>query len=401
MNKIVILGAGYAGIRATKILGKKAEEAKDISITLINKNEYHYETTELAQVAAGTLSGDKVIYDLNKLGKKINLIVDEVVSIDTDKKTVMLKNAKPIDYDYLIIALGFVSSDLNVPGVKENTFAIEDLNSSLRISEHIRECLLNYKTSKNEAELNIAVAGAGFTGVEFLGELASELDKLKEEYNVPFIKVSCIQSTDRILPMFDEKLATYAQSFLTKKGIEIILNARVTEVKDGEVIYTPKDQPAKSIKANSIIWTVGVCGSPVITASNLPQKRNRVAVDADLRVPDLKNVFCIGDSSAVKNLETDQFYPATAQISIKQGEHAAKNVIRLIKGESTQKFTFKSLGTVGSLGDSDAIAEMASGKIKIQGRPASILKKMIENRSLLKESDISTMFEKGRFDLYH
>ena len=150
MKEVAILGAGYAGLRALHELQKKA--AGEFRITLVDRNAYHYEATDLHEVAAGTQPKEKITYDIKDVvnPKVTTFIQDEVVKINPDTKEVELKNNKPVRYDYLIIGLGFRSETFGIPGAEENALEMVNIDSAVKIYEHIQDAMAKYKETKDK-----------------------------------------------------------------------------------------------------------------------------------------------------------------------------------------------------------------------------------------------------------
>jgi NADH:ubiquinone reductase (H+-translocating) len=389
MKKVVVLGGGYAGMRAVK---KLARAKVDAEIVLINKNPYHYEATQLHQVAAGTREPADITFDIRKVApKNVTVLIDEVTHIDQQAKRVDLKNGSPVTYDYLVNCLGFESETFGIKGAEENGLPIVDIDTALAAREHLETTLKRYRTSHDENDLHVVVCGAGFTSIEYLGELVFLMPKLAKEYGFPMdkVKIDCIEAAPKILPMFDEKLANWGVRYLEKRGVVFHTATPITEVTSNAVMSNDT-----AYNANTIIWTTGVKGSHVIADSDYGQKRNRVVVKDDLSVDEHPEQFLIGDVSAVPDPASGRLYPTTAQISIAQADTAAANVVASIKGEPTKKFVFKSLGTVCSLGPNAGIASVnVFGHWKFKGMLAAIAKVFIADEAVLKLANIKTMLE--------
>lgn len=403
MATILVLGGGYAGMRAIKFLQR--EVPSDDQIILVDKTSTHTEKTNLHEVAAGTIAPDRITYEINDvIGKRVTFIQDEVTNVDVDSKQVTLVDHDPITYDYLILALGFQSETFGLKGAVENALPMDDLQTSEAVYQHIEAKAKGYAESQDPNDLTIAVCGAGFTGIELLGELSQSLPKLQTRYNTPVFKVVCLEMGKTILPMFDKSLADYAMNFMAKHNIEMKLGAAITEIKPGAVVYQDKntdDEQEHEIAANTIVWTVGVSGSHVMADSGFEQRRNRVVVKDDLSLEGHPEVYVIGDVAAVMDPQSNRPYPTTAQIALACGAHAAKNIGLMLRGHETRPFVYKSSGTVASLSDRDGIGEIFSSNKKVHGYLASALKKVITDRSLMESAHLSTTLAKGRFDLYH
>src|SRR5690625_3927456 len=190
---IVILGAGYGGIMTTVNL-QKSLDMKAARVTLVNKNDYHYQATWLHENAAGTLHHDRTRIAIKDVvnTNKINFVQDTVVSIKPGDKKVKLEN-RELTYDILIIGLGFEAATFGITGLDDHAFMINDINSARLIREHIEYHFAMYNNEKkDQAHLNIVVGGGGFTGIEFLGELANRIPELCKEFDINKSRVRII-----------------------------------------------------------------------------------------------------------------------------------------------------------------------------------------------------------------
>ncbi|WNS74801.1 NAD(P)/FAD-dependent oxidoreductase [Bacillus sp. DTU_2020_1000418_1_SI_GHA_SEK_038] len=401
-QKIVILGAGYGGLMTATRL-QKAIGVNEADIVLVNKNDYHYETTWLHEASAGTLHHDRVRYDIKTVidQNKVDFIIDTAVEVKTEEKKVILANGE-IDYDYLVVALGGESETFGIKGLKEYAFSIVNVNSARQIREHIEYQFATYNTEaeKKDERLTIVVGGAGFTGIEFLGELGNRLPELCSEYDVNFqkVKVICVEAAPMVLPGFDPELVEYAVAHLEKKGVEFRIGTAIKECTPEGIFVSKGEDELEEIKAGTVIWAAGVRGNSLIEKSGFEAMRGRVKVQPDLRAPGHENVFIIGDCSLIINEEINRPYPPTAQIAMQQGEVCARNITALIRNK-TELESFKPdiKGTVCSLGEDDAIG-VAFGK-KMFGAKASFMKKMVDNRALYMIGGPSLVMKKGKFNL--
>ncbi|WP_052654573.1 NAD(P)/FAD-dependent oxidoreductase [Planococcus massiliensis] len=398
---ILVLGAGYGGLMTVvnlqKVLGTDAAD-----ITLINKNEYHYESTWLHEAAAGTLLPEQVRYDIKDVidSVKTKFVQATVEAIDTAGKKVTTDNGV-FTYDYLVIGLGFEGETFGIPGLDKYALSIANVKAARYIREHIEFQFATWSTEdvKDDSRLTIVVGGAGFTGIEFLGELGNRIPELCKEYDVPRekVRVVCVEAAPMVLPGFDPELVSYAVGHLESKGIEFSIGTPVVEATPEGVNIKKGDDEFEFIKAGTVVWAAGVRGSKLIEESGIENMRARVKVDADLRAPGHSDVFVIGDCALMINEETNRPYPPTAQIAMQQGQAVANNINALIKGEETHPFVPDLKGTVCSLGENDAIG-VVFGK-KITGKRASFMKKMIDNRALLMVGGPGLVMKKGKFNV--
>ncbi|MCF2132492.1 FAD-dependent oxidoreductase, partial [Strepomyces sp. STD 3.1] len=185
--KVVVLGAGYGGIMTTIHLQKQLG-VNEAEITLINQNDYHYETTWLHEVSAGTLHHDRARVSVTDLinKNKVTFIKNTVTDINIEQKKVILKNNQEIEYDYLVIALGYESETFGIKGLKEHAFSISNINTARQIREHLDYTFATYNNLEERPEgmMTIIVGGAGFTGIEFVAEIANRVPKLCKEFDI-------------------------------------------------------------------------------------------------------------------------------------------------------------------------------------------------------------------------
>lgn len=400
---IVIIGAGYGGIM-TAVKLQKSLNVNEANITLVNKHNYHYQTTWLHENAAGTLHHDKTRIQINELidTSKINFVQDTVTKVRPDEKKVTLENGE-LSYDYLVVGLGFEAATFGISGLKENAFTISSINSARLIRQHIEYNFAKYnnEADKKEERLNLVVGGAGFTGIEFVGELANRVPELCKEYDIPREKVRIInvEAAPTALPGFDPELVEYAMNSLEARGVEFKIGAMIKEVTEDKLIFE-KDEKREEIATNTVVWAAGVQGNSLIVDAGFETNRGRIPVRDDLRAPNYDDVFIVGDCAVIMNEETERPYPPTAQIAIQMAEHTAASLTKLVQGDNhLESFTPKIQGTVASLGHSDAIGVVFDDK-KLFGWSASAMKKVIDNRYLLKLGGIGLLLKKGKLNLF-
>lgn len=348
--KIVVLGAGYGGLMTVRGLQKELNY-NEAEVTIVNKNSYHYITTELHKPAAGTSHHDHARLAISSVvnEKKVNFIQDTVTEIQLKEQRVILKNTTdPLDYDYLVIALGSAPETFGIKGLLDHAFFIRDIDSVRMIREHMEYMFSRYQQEKKEELITIVVGGAGFTGIEYVGELVDRMPELCREYDIPPEKVRIVnvEAAPTVLPGFDKELVDYAVKYLESKGVEFIINTPIESCTPEGVTL----KGGKEIKAFTVVWTGGIRGNRLIEDAGIENIRGRVKVDKQLRAPGWENVFVVGDCSLVINEEIDRPYPPTAQIATQQGQFLGKNLPILIRGGEMGTFSYQPKGTVASLG---------------------------------------------------
>ncbi|WP_369902028.1 NAD(P)/FAD-dependent oxidoreductase [Bacillus manliponensis] len=398
--KIVVLGAGYGGMITTVRL-QKTLSVNEADITLVNNNSYHYQTTWLHESAAGTLADDKICLEIQDVidTNKVNFVQDTVVEIKHEEKRVILKDSE-LEYDYLVVGIGFDSETFGIPGLKEHAFSITTINATREIREHTEAKFAQYAAEKRDELITIVVGGAGFTGIEYVGELANRVPELCKQYGVPREKarIICVEAAPTALPGFDPALVDYAVSQLEKKGVEFRIGTSIKEATE-EGIMVANGEETELIKAETVVWAAGVRGKALVEESGFEAMRGRVKVDEFMRAPGHEDVFMVGDAALIINEEINRPYPPTAQIAIQQGYNIAHNLAVLVRGKGEmQTFAFDNKGAVCSLGHDDAMG-VVMGK-KLTGWKASFMKKVIDNRYLFLLGGPLLVLKKGKLKLF-
>ncbi|WP_068620101.1 NAD(P)/FAD-dependent oxidoreductase [Paenibacillus tuaregi] len=391
--KIVVLGAGYGGILTAQKLQKELNY-NEADVTLVNRHDYHYFTTHLHMPAAGTDSIDHTRVQISKLIDefKIDLVKSNVQEIRLYDKKVILEDGT-LSYDYLIIALGGEPESFGIPGLAEHALTIRSINSVRLIRQHIEYQFARYKMDENRKDrLNFVVGGAGFSGIEFVAELADRIPGLCKEYDVDpsLVHIYNVEAAPTVLPGFDPELVEYAMEVLRKKGVTFKIGVAIKECTAKGVTLATDEE----IKAATVVWTGGIRGNRLVDAAGFETMRGRVKVDEYLRAPGHEHVFIIGDNSLMFNPE-GRPYPPTAQIAMQQGVVCAHNVVASIRNQQPKKFVFSNKGTVASLGKGEAIATVGTKKYK--GWTAAQLKKLVDMRYLFIIGGIPLVLRKGRF----
>lgn len=395
---ILVLGAGYGGL-TTVVNLQKMISADVAEIILINKNDYHYETTWLHEVGAGTISPDKARYPISSvINNNVRFVQATVENLDVNKKKVET-SAGEFTYDYLVIGLGFEGETFGIPGLKEYALSLTNINTARQVREHIEYQFASWSLDevKDDSKLTIIVGGAGFTGIEFLGELGNRIPELCKEFDIPQekVRVLCVEAAPMVLPGFDPQLVEYAKTQLSKKGIEFSIGTPLVEATQEGVKIKKGEDEFEFIKAGTVVWAAGVRGNSLIETSGIESNRARIAVRKDMRAPDFDDVFVVGDCAFLLNEEAGRPYPPTAQIAMQQAVNIAKNIKHLMNGEDTETFVYDDKGAVCSLGHDDAIGN-AMGR-KFTGKPASALKKVVDDRALFLVGGVGLTLKKGKF----
>ncbi|OPA80045.1 FAD-dependent oxidoreductase [Paenibacillus selenitireducens] len=392
--KIVILGAGYGGILTAQRLQKELNY-NEADVTLVNKHDYHYFTTHLHMPAAGTDHMENARVSISKLIDefKIDFVKATVSQIRTQEKKVLLEDGSALSYDYLVISVGGETETFGIPGMKEYAMSIRSINSVRMIRQHIEYQFASYKQDESRLDrLTFVVGGAGFTGIEFVSELADRMPELCKQYDVDpsLVKIYNVEAAPTALPGFDAELVEYAMNVLQNKGVTFKIGTPIKEATPEGVIVGE----GELIKSATVVWAAGIRGNRIVEEAGIETMRGRVKIDDYLRVPGQDNIYVIGDNSLMFNPE-GRPYPPTAQIAMQQGVTCANNIVAAIRNQQPVKFVFSNKGTVASLGKGEAIGIVGTKKFK--GFTAAQLKKMIDIRYLFIIGGIPLVLKKGKF----
>ncbi|MEW7869608.1 NAD(P)/FAD-dependent oxidoreductase [Staphylococcus warneri] len=397
-KKVLVLGAGYAGLQTVTKLQKELS-AEEAEITLINKNDYHYEATWLHEASAGTINYEDLLYPVESVLKKdkVNFVTAEVTKIDRNAKKV--ETDKGIyDFDILVVALGFVSETFGIDGMKDHAFQIENVLTTRQLSRHIEDKFANYAASKekDDKDLSILVGGAGFTGIEFLGELTDRIPELCSKYGIDQnkVKITCVEAAPKMLPIFSDDLVNHAVNYLENRGVEFKIATPIVACNEKGFVVEVNGEK-QQLEAGTSVWTAGVRGSHLMEESFEGVKRGRIVTNQDLTIAGHDDIFVIGDVSAFIPAGEERPLPTTAQIAMQQGEHVAKNIKHILNGEAKEEFEYVDRGTVCSLGSHDGVG-IVYGK-DITGKKAAFMKKVIDTRAVFKIGGVGLAFKKGKF----
>ncbi|QDW82829.1 NAD(P)/FAD-dependent oxidoreductase [Staphylococcus chromogenes] len=396
-KKVLVLGAGYAGLQTVVKLQKQLSE-EDAQITLINKNDYHYEATWLHEASAGTISYEDLLYPVESVLKdNVEFVRAEVTKIDRNAKKVETTRGI-FDFDILVVGLGFESETFGINGMKEYAFQIENVHTARKIARHIEDKFANYAASKtkDDNDLAILVGGAGFTGVEFLGELTDRIPELANKYGVDQskVKITCVEAAPKMLLMFSDNLVNHAVSYLEGRGVEFKVGTPIVAANEKGFVVKVNDQE-QTLEANTVVWAAGVRGSQLMEKSFEGVKRGRIVTKQDLTIEGYDDIFVIGDCSAFIPEGEERPLPTTAQIAMQQGEHVAKNIQHILKGEPTENFNYVDRGTVASLGKYEGVG-LVYGR-EVTGKKAAFLKRVIDTRAIFKIGGLGLAYKKGKF----
>lgn len=345
-NRILIIGAGYAGILTAKKLAKKFKKNEDVSVTIIDKNPFHTMLTELHEVAANRVDEDSIKISLKKVftGRRVNVVLDTVETIDFTNKLVSGRNGR-YEYEYLVLAAGSKPTYFGVPGAEEYSHKLWSFEDAVNLREHIHNCFRKAAVESNTEEkkrlLTFHVVGAGFTGVEMVGELAEYVPILCEKYEIDRRDVSIfnVDVLTRTVPNLPEKLSNKVEKRLGKMGVAMMLNNGVVGV-GPDFIETKNADKVTRHTSGTVIWAAGIESSDIANeaAKTLQSAaRGRIKLDSYLRSLDNDHVYVVGDNMLFTAEGEERPVPQMVENCEQSAAVAAKNIYCAVtgKGEMT------------------------------------------------------------------
>ena len=368
-KKIVILGAGFAGLQIARNVGKS-----NYDVVLIDQYNFHQFQPLFYQVATARLEPSAISFPLRKVfqgEKNIHVRITKIIEVDLRLQKVKTSDGD-FSYDYLVIATGCSTNFFGNKNFEQFTFPMKSTNDAIALRNRI---LLNFEDALSASGdqldeiMNIVVAGGGPTGVELAGSLA-ELKKniLPKDYpDMDFSRfnIYLVEGMSHTLQNMSEASQKVSQDYLEKMGVKLLLNTIVQDY-DGKTI-TLKD--GNTIKTRNVIWTAGVMGNvPVGIPKEILVKGNRIKVDKYNRMIGSENVFAIGDIAFMENDEFPKGHPQLANVAINQAKNLANNMKRLVRNGHLQEFKYKNPGTMATVGKHKAVVDLPF--ISFQGRLA-------------------------------
>ncbi len=368
--RVVIVGAGFGGLRAARRLMKH----DSVQVTLVDRNNYHLFQPLLYQVATAGISPDGIAYPVRTIFRghqNAAFQMAEVQAVDFDRK-ILNTNTIPIPYDYLIFAVGGETNFFGLQSVARNAFDLKGLPDASAIRNHLlcmfEQAVQERDPAKRSAMLTFVIVGGGPTGVECAGAI-SELVRLVASKEYPGLKpeevrVVLLEAAGRLLAAMPEDLSQVTLETLRRKHVEVQFGAQVVDY-DGRCV-TLKD--GQQVPARTLIWAAGVQAAELANRLGAQQARQkRVVVEPTLQLPGRPEVYVIGDAAYLED-DHGQPLPMVAPVAMQQADRAAKNILAQIEGSRPQPFKYRDPGTLATIGRNQAVAWI--GGFKFRGFPA-------------------------------
>jgi len=385
MKNIVVLGAGFGGLKAALKLEKKlktlpslsdsaSEGKEDWSVILIDKNSYHTYTAALYEAASAyrwrgmadtqkfeeTLAEYVCLPIKQILSKKsISFVRDSVSGVDFWNNEVKLESGDSVQYEYLVFAFGSEAVYFGIKGAEKCCYALKTLEDAFGIRRRIEEVFSNAVKGN---PIKIVIVGGGATGVETIAEIATYTRRLARDRKLNYtdVHISLLEARDSILSSSPKKQREIVVRRLEKLGVEISTNTRVKEVAPSCVLF----EGGEKCDADIVLWSGGIKGPALFFAKDGEMKgpefndEGFIVVDKFLQAKGLRKVFAIGDNAEFIDESTGIRAPATAFIAEQQADAVSENIMRASTSQPLVKYSARTPGYVISCGGKYAVAHL-------------------------------------------
>jgi len=396
LPQILIVGGGAGGLELATRLGDKLGRRGKATIQLIDKTRAHLWKPLLHEIAAGSM--DLGVHELNYLAQShwhhFRYRLGEMTGLDRTAREVQVAPVLDEDgqeitpqrvfrYDTLVIAVGSLTNDFGTPGVKEYAIALETAAEAARFHRRLVNALMRAHAQAGKLrpeQLQVAIIGAGATGVELAAELHNTtrelvtygLDRIDPDQD---IKLNVIEASERILPALPQRLSDAATKRLEEKGVRVRTSARVAEVLPNGVRLAS----GEIIPAELVVWAAGVKAPDFLKdLDGLETNRtNQLVVKPTLQTTRDENIFALGDCAACPWLGTDVNVPPRAQAAHQQATHMVKQLERRLRGKALRPYQYRDFGSLVSLGEYTTVGNLmgalVGGSLLIEGYLARLM----------------------------
>lgn len=369
MTHVVIVGGGFAGIKAARELGNK----KDVRITLIDRKNYHLFQPLLYQVAMSALGPGDIAEPLRNMlahFKNITVFKGTVESVNLQERKIST-DFGDIDYDYLVLACGVKHHYFGNEQWEEHAPGLKTIAQATEIRRRVMEAYEAAERTNDPVArkklLTFVIVGGGPTGVELAGSIGEmsrhTLSKFYRNIDPKLTRIFIVEAAPRILGSFAPELASRATRALEQLGVQIWSSSMVTNVDENGVQIGNE-----RIESATVLWAAGVRAIGQGWDMNVETDRSgRIIVEEDLSIPGYPEVFVGGDQAHFAH-HTDMPLPGMAPVAVQEGRAIARNIMRDLKGKVRKPFKYKDKGQMATIGRNKAIVEV--GKLKFDGAPA-------------------------------
>jgi NADH dehydrogenase len=394
---VLIAGGGFAGVYCAQTLQRRLGRSESMRIGIVADHNYMVFQPMLAEVAGSSIAPHHVVNPIRSLCRTVNVLRGSIMEIDLPGRSLtldagMFSPSVTVCFRHLVIALGGIVDLSRVPGMPEHAFLMKTVGDA----QELRGAIIDRLEEANLQEINprgdqaaikrlltFVIVGGGFSGVETAGQmldLIQDINRFYPRIARPDYRVILIHSGAHLLPEISEDLGRYCEKNISTRGVELILNARVTSMTAGKVTLST----GQVIETHTVVSTVGNAPHPILVElckkNNIPTEKARIITDASLRVEGFENLWAAGDCAAVpmavkkgaaqqpkagapmpgSPFAPQKYCPPTAQFAFRQGICLGKNLADILKGASNppRTFTFTGMGELASIGHQSAVADI-------------------------------------------
>jgi NADH dehydrogenase len=382
-KRVLILGGGHAGVRCARELLELRRGTDEVEITLVSRENVEVWHGLMPQIVSGVLQAQHVLIPLREVLPGVTIYTREIEAIDLKARRVTLSQGGEggqveLDADYLVIALGSVTDLSRFPGLTEHALQTKTIGDFIHLRNHLIEMLEAASVTTDPAErrrlLTFVVAGAGYAGVEIASEANEFLRASLKSY--PMLKseelrVINVDILTRILPSFNDRLASRVVDRMKARGIELRLGLGLKEATGSAVTLTDGSR----IETRSIIATVGIGTNPLLRNLSAPLARGRLVCDRFCRVEGFPGVYAVGDNAAVPDPASGQPFGAMVMVAFGEGKQAARNIVAEIRSQPPEPTRPARFGEVALLSRRYGVAQVRG--IELHGRPAALVSRLL------------------------
>jgi NADH dehydrogenase len=363
--RVVVAGAGFGGLTCARALKRAA-----VDVLLIDRHNYHLFTPLLYQVASALLDPGEIARPVRELIRplaNVEFRQAEITGADLEKRHLMTDRGS-VPYDFLVLATGARTDYFGNQSLARHAHGLKELEDGLALRNRV---LAQFEASRwtpnaeqRRVMLTFAVVGGGPTGVELAGSL-SELIRLvlRRDYrdlDLHEVRVLLLEASSALLAAFEAPLREAARTSLVKKGVEVMLGAKVQEITADSIRLAD----GKEIAAGTVVWTAGVRASDIGGALGLELGRlGRIKVDPTLQIPSHPEVFAIGDLAATVDAGTP--LPMLIPVAMQEGRQVAATIADLVLNRDAKAFRYKDPGMMATIGRNSAVAQL--GRVRLSG----------------------------------
>jgi NADH:ubiquinone reductase (H+-translocating) len=356
-QRVVIVGAGFAGFHAARELSRIAASATEIVV--INSTDYFLYLPLMPQVAGGLLEPRHIRVALARRLRTAQFVLGMVNHVDPHQKVVSWLGPEgssgQVGYDRLILTAGSVNKLLPIPGIADYAHGFRTINEALYLRDHIIRQLelaaVAADPEERRSRCTFVVVGGGYTGTEVAAQgqlMTTRLARTLPGLAGQQIRWMLLDTAPRLLPELDKRLSITASRVLRRRGVDVLTGESVQEASDGFVLLTTGEK----VPNRSLIWCVGVRADPLVDGINLNTNRGRLVVDEFMAVPQAADIYACGDCAAVPDLtRPGQVCGMTGQHAVRQGKQVAKNVAASLGIGHARPYKHRDLGFLVDLGE--------------------------------------------------